>query len=717
MPVASGDPRNYVKCIPIPTANHKGVKIQARSSTIYNATIPTRDEIRKANYTRRQQQLSSQGFYCPVHLPYKEIGEPIYLDEETLILHAVGQLQEDVNKKNTNQTDNEKKDNKQQLQYERPPSRSYAVTKMINLRSKKQLNTLNKAISNGRVLVRNVSLGRDLFVMIKETEHKKKKAVEDEERKRKEKVRLQWRNPMSDSSDESGIESDNESNDSQNDLDGTKSIVSESSSSMNNSSSDKKPTITEYPSNRKKSIHARPYTPQHNNIAHCVSNINGDSLFRQLCALHWLLEASSNDSNHSMNHIHSSWNIEIWNRYRWRGVRSDPVTFNLVRYNRRSQVIWERQQMLFITRDGVRISEGNRQPNLLYCFLLACYKLASGRKQYGYMTRRSSSRRSSYTTGLSVSTTPIHQSQEVASPSYRTESSLTEDCLEMLNEDNSSVSSLLPESELTIGNLTGQDNTEDNVKLKSTTETFSSNENSKLKLLDEMERKKSRLNSKFDESSPKVNFVARHQIRPKSSSEVKSRHHQENLIQLLRQKFEDVKEDKAFSLHDTLEKIEKENLLVCQSKYRAISADHFSYRHVLNEMRRKTVSQFNKFDEKIVPDNNWFVELQEKIPSALKSLWYYKAILHKLSKFSFVKFGERLSAYKFLKVLSTLEPWDICSPDISAAIEFCRAKITDITIEEYEIWFRQQFPAIYRPETAPASTRKSNSHHAFTLKT
>ncbi|XP_029634102.1 coiled-coil domain-containing protein 60-like [Octopus sinensis] len=689
MPVASGDPRNYVKCIPIPTANHKGVKIQARSSTIYNATIPTRDEIRKANYTRRQQQLSSQGFYCPVHLPYKEIGEPIYLDEETLILHAVGQLQEDVNKKNTNQTDNEKKDNKQQLQYERPPSRSYAVTKMINLRSKKQLNTLNKAISNGRVLVRNVSLGRDLFVMIKETEHKKKKAVEDEERKRKEKVRLQWRNPMSDSSDESGIESDNESNDSQNDLDGTKSIVSESSSSMNNSSSDKKPTITEYPSNRKKSIHARPYTPQHNNIAHCVSNINGDSLFRQLCALHWLLEASSNDSNHSMNHIHSSWNIE--------DIGGSKIFLKK----------FQKQRLDYFNTSGII---GN-----------ACYKLASGRKQYGYMTRRSSSRRSSYTTGLSVSTTPIHQSQEVASPSYRTESSLTEDCLEMLNEDNSSVSSLLPESELTIGNLTGQDNTEDNVKLKSTTETFSSNENSKLKLLDEMERKKSRLNSKFDESSPKVNFVARHQIRPKSSSEVKSRHHQENLIQLLRQKFEDVKEDKAFSLHDTLEKIEKENLLVCQSKYRAISADHFSYRHVLNEMRRKTVSQFNKFDEKIVPDNNWFVELQEKIPSALKSLWYYKAILHKLSKFSFVKFGERLSAYKFLKVLSTLEPWDICSPDISAAIEFCRAKITDITIEEYEIWFRQQFPAIYRPETAPASTRKSNSHHAFsrtlTLKT
>ncbi|XP_052822450.1 coiled-coil domain-containing protein 60 isoform X2 [Octopus bimaculoides] len=544
-------------------------------------------------------------------------------------------------------------------------------------------------IAVSRVLVRNVSLGRDLFVMVKETEHKKKKAVEDEERKRKEKVRLQWRNPMSDSSDESGIESDSECNDSQNDLDGTKSIVSESSSPMNNSSSDKKPTITEYPSNRKKSIHARPYTPQHNNIAHCVSNINGDSLFRQLCALHWLLEASSNDSNHSMNHIHSSWNIE--------DIGGSKIFLKK----------FQKQRLDYFNTSGII---GN-----------ACYKLASGRKQYGYMTRHSSSRRSSYTTGLSVSTTPIHQSQEVASPSYRTESSLTEDCLEMLNEDNSSVSSLLPESELTIGNLTGQDNIEDCVKLKSTTETFSSNENSRLKLLDEMERKKSRLNSKLDESSPKVNFVARHQIRPKSSSEVKSRHHQENLIQLLRQKFEDVKEDKAFSLHDTLEKIEKENLLVCQSKYQAISGDHFSYRHVLNEMRKKTVSQFNKFDEKIVPDNNWFVELQEKIPSTLKSLWYYKAILHKLSKFSFVKFGEKLSAYKFLKVLSTLEPWDICSPDISAAIEFCRAKITDITIEEYEIWFRQQFPAIYRPETAPASTRKSNSHNAFsrtlTLKT
>ena len=64
-------------------------------------------------------------------------------------------------------------------------------------------------------------------------------------------------------------------------------------------------------------------------------------------------------------------------------------------------------------------------------------------------------------------------------------------------------------------------------------------------------------------------------------------------------------------------------------------------------------------------------------------------------------FGQQHSKIKFLKVLERLREWEICSPDISAAIEFCREKIVKMSIEQFEEWFQNQFPRVIRPQTAP----------------
>ena len=56
--------------------------------------------------------------------------------------------------------------------------------------------------------------------------------------------------------------------------------------------------------------------------------------------------------------------------------------------------------------------------------------------------------------------------------------------------------------------------------------------------------------------------------------------------------------------------------------------------------------------------------------------------------------ANKQSAYKFLMVLSGLRDWEVCAPDISAAIEFCREKIVEMPVEEYEDWFHQQFPKV-----------------------
>ena len=56
-------------------------------------------------------------------------------------------------------------------------------------------------------------------------------------------------------------------------------------------------------------------------------------------------------------------------------------------------------------------------------------------------------------------------------------------------------------------------------------------------------------------------------------------------------------------------------------------------------------------------------------------------------------------------MLEGLREWEICSPDVTAAIEFCRERIVEMTVEEYEWWFKERFPKVTRPQTAPPSSK------------
>jgi hypothetical protein len=86
------DPKAFVKPIPLPFSSHKGVKIQARTLDVYNAYLPLRDDVRKENYFRRQEQMSSMGFQTPKNMPYKVVGDPLFLEQKDIILHGLGQM-------------------------------------------------------------------------------------------------------------------------------------------------------------------------------------------------------------------------------------------------------------------------------------------------------------------------------------------------------------------------------------------------------------------------------------------------------------------------------------------------------------------------------------------------------------------------------------------------------------------------------------------------
>lgn len=94
---AFSDPRSYVRCDQtLPMPSRAGEKIDTRSMVNYQSHLPPKLDSRKHNYFRRLDQMKTQGFNAVKHEPYKGIGDPFYLDERKLILHALGQWDEKV---------------------------------------------------------------------------------------------------------------------------------------------------------------------------------------------------------------------------------------------------------------------------------------------------------------------------------------------------------------------------------------------------------------------------------------------------------------------------------------------------------------------------------------------------------------------------------------------------------------------------------------------
>jgi len=91
---AGKDPKSYVRPVPLPIPACTGIKLLARDTFNFNPEFPSREDVRKNNYNRRLNQMSAMGFRSANHKPYMGIGDPFYLDEKKMIMHALGQWTE-----------------------------------------------------------------------------------------------------------------------------------------------------------------------------------------------------------------------------------------------------------------------------------------------------------------------------------------------------------------------------------------------------------------------------------------------------------------------------------------------------------------------------------------------------------------------------------------------------------------------------------------------
>ncbi|NXN71540.1 CCD60 protein, partial [Himantopus himantopus] len=164
------------------------------------------------------------------------------------------------------------------------------------------------------------------------------------------------------------------------------------------------------------------------------------------------------------------------------------------------------------------------------------------------------------------------------------------------------------------------------------------------------------------------------------SSFIKSK---SNLCADMRQKFTAVREEAARCLHDTLERFERRQEERCCQKYQALKQLKY-FRRDMERVRQLGMRAEREHGEDGL---NWFPVLLTRLPESVRSDRHVQKILKKLEKYGKTP-DLKIHPDTFLKALADLQMWELCSPEIAAAVEFVRESIVQMPEEDFSEWFQ-----------------------------
>ncbi|XP_040271949.1 coiled-coil domain-containing protein 60 [Bufo bufo] len=292
MPGSQSDPRTYVLIRPLPAPNQKGLKVQARSPSHYTCWAQRpREDVFRDNYYRRQRQLSQQGYNAPNYKPYEDLGHPLFLEAKKLILHSLGQEEQDTKPEETDADKTRPEESRLETSTKSPLNKRIASSgSSVYLRHRrKDTSSFNKELSHTRKLISSVKQGRGYFHILQQEEERKKLEAQKKQRLLQEKYRTEPQ-PFRDSSEDSSGEDEE----------------------MSKPDNKTRFFLTEIGKQQKKEKRAmsRPFTPVHNSLfSKQVLDVDPETLFHQLCAIHWLLETLTSDPSVFMRPMSSCWSI------------------------------------------------------------------------------------------------------------------------------------------------------------------------------------------------------------------------------------------------------------------------------------------------------------------------------------------------------------------------------------------------------------------------
>ncbi|NXD84465.1 CCD60 protein, partial [Halcyon senegalensis] len=406
---------------------------------------------------------------------------------------------------------------------------------------------------------------------------------------------------------------------------------------------------------KKTKITLRSFTPVYSSILiPSPPGTKSEPLFRQLCAIHWLLEALTLESNSSMRSILTCWNPanpggckktakeikeEKLAMYMW-----ELFTTNTKKYS------WKGQYQLFSKKINKITTPGVSQ---LSSQISLCSQTPCGSE-------------TSIALGSEDNTKINVASSDVMSESTQAEKQppLSTSLQKVIQITHKAVSKHVHKKEDTVKKIGLQ-------CLLPVAQNYRVN----MPFVKDQERIISR-----KQSPRRQSFLCCFHCSCHISSFIKSK---SNLCADMRQKFTAVREEAACCLHDTLVSLERRQEERCHQKYQALKQ--------LNYFRRdkETMRPLGLRDEKEHDEDglNWFPVLLDRLPESVKSDYYVQKILKKLEKYSKTP-HLKIHPDTFLKTLADLQVWELCSPEIAAAVEFVRESVVQMPEDDFSEWFQ-----------------------------
>ncbi|XP_058014632.1 coiled-coil domain-containing protein 60 isoform X1 [Ahaetulla prasina] len=571
----------------------------------------------------------------------------------------------------------------------------------------KDLRTLPRDLAQMRHLINSVKIGRGYFHSLRRESIKRRNVSSLEERKEQQRRRTEFQPPRySSSSSEEDSESEPEFF-----LTGGF-LVSETEK-------------------KKKKKMARPFTPIHNGLlSQKHPDAHFDSIFRQLCALNWLLEALTLEPSSSMKPL-----ISCWNPKDYGGGKSCMKTINKEKaVKNRWEHFLQHAKGRRYTQKQIRGPSSKKSPKMTGSMskisglssphskttLASTSSLTPGSDEVAQPTSDSAKEVEEMESSYSKQTKETSAKEEEEPLSYYLQTLLRmihEDVAKNFSKENMFWSTKphyleMYDSEISFGQRAKSSATSSK---DDKTSTGIHKEGSGV----EAKRKSSLAVTVREDKTTTATFMEDDKTTELCSPESSFIRRKQQLCHEMRELFFDVSQENAFRLHDQLDILER-----CWRPLESSSDAYVHVRHTHSFDRRREEKNIQKFlclnyltrfrkdlermkqsvvgkePEQDAESENWFSTLLERIPDDIRRDHRTQKVLKKLERFARNP-DLRIRPPTFLKVLGELRIWEICSPDICAAVEFLREYIVDMPEDDYRQWLQARVPFPKRVHSAP----------------
>ncbi|NXC45886.1 CCD60 protein, partial [Penelope pileata] len=409
-------------------------------------------------------------------------------------------------------------------------------------------------------------------------------------------------------------------------------------------------TLTEGSQLKKKKMTLRSFTPVYTNVlTPRFAEEKREQVFRQLCAIHWLLEASTLESNNLIHSILSCWN------------QTDPGGFKKsvkeMEGEKLTACMWE----LFLTNTKKYLRKARRSPltrraNKAFAPFISQLSSQSSHGQTPFSSVSSLvvySEDNAKVTGALSDSMSVSQQPKEQQPFFPSPQKL----IQVTDEASKDVRE--------------QEEQEDTLK------------KTELKSLLSVAQKDYRVNMPFIKDQESITLRNLSFLCFSCSGHISNFiKNKSNLRADARQNFTAIRDEAACRLHDTLESLERSQEERCSQKYQALKRLKY-FKEDMERLRQLDVRPEREQENELM----WFPVLLARLPESVKSDHYVKKILKKLEKFG-LNPDLQIPPDTFLKVLSDLQVWELCSPEIAAAVEFVRENIVQMPEEDFSEWFQ-----------------------------